>query len=208
MLTSVISSSTVTSPLPLQSPTQRPLVGVGVAAMCHLTATPDCGEGGHREETAVPKFPAEAERSVTAQVAPARAYAFLWNVVNSALCIPGIDTCTAVDDDTYHFVFEEQSRGPISMTIQYTARYAGNGVDKITYASLDTKGGNTDVKGVIRLKASGNDATTISLRQKLAPDTPVPRMLQPLVQPHLEKEAAAVLEQFLANVKRKLEAGA
>ena len=156
----------------------------------------------------MPKFPTEVERSVTAKVPLARAYAYLWDVVGSSPCIPGIDTCKRVGDDTYRFVYEERSSGPVSMTVQYTARYESNGVDKISFEGINAKGDNTDVSGVIRLQSSGAEATKISLRQTLAPDTPVPRLLQGFLKSYVEKEAAEAVQQYLANVKRQLEASA
>ena len=151
------------------------------------------------------KFPTEVERSVTAKVPLARAYAYLWDVVGSSECIPGIDSCKRVSDATYRFVYEERSSGPISMTVQYTARYETNGVDTIAFTGISAKGDNTDVSGEIRLHASGADATKISLRQTLAPDTPVPRLLQGLLKSYVEKEAAEAVKLYLANVKRQLE---
>jgi carbon monoxide dehydrogenase subunit G len=154
------------------------------------------------------KFPTEVERSVTVKVPLARAYAYLWDVVGSSECIPGIDTCKRVADDTYRFVYAERSTGPISMTVQYTARYESNGVDKIAFEGINAKGDNTDVRGVIKLQASGSEATKISLHQTLAPDTPVPRLLQGVLKSYVEKEAAEAAKQYLANVKRQLEASA
>ncbi|HUI27291.1 MAG TPA: hypothetical protein VL403_14510, partial [Candidatus Kryptonia bacterium] len=73
------------------------------------------------------KFPTEVERTVTVKVPLARAYEFLWDVVGSSRCIPGIDACKRVGDDTYRFVYEERSTGPVSLVVRYTARYQGNG---------------------------------------------------------------------------------
>ena len=154
------------------------------------------------------KFATEVERSVTAKVPLARAYAYLWDVVGSSECIPGIDTCKRVGDDTYRFVYEERSSGPVSMIVQYTARYESNGVDKISFEGINAQGDNTDVTGVIRLQASGAEATKISLRQTLAPDTPVPRLLQGFLKSYVEKEASEAVKQYLASVKRQLEVGA
>ncbi len=152
------------------------------------------------------KFPTEVERSVTAKVPLNRAYAYLWDVVGSSACIPGLDNCKRVGNDTYRFTFEERSSGPVTMTVQYTARYAGNGVDTISFEGVNAKGDNTDVTGEIRLQASGTDATKISLRQTLAPDTPVPRLLQGFLKSYVEKEAAEAVKQYLAKLKRQLEA--
>ena len=54
------------------------------------------------------KFPTEIERAVEVAVPPARAYAFLADIVGSSRCIPGLRSCTRVGDDTYRFVFAEQ----------------------------------------------------------------------------------------------------
>src|SRR6266571_274316 len=101
------------------------------------------------------KFPTEVERSVTVKVPLARAYAYLWDVVGSSPCIPGIDTCKRVAEDTYRFVYAERSTGPVSMVVRYTARYEGNGTDRIAFEGTSRSGDNTDVSGVIRLQASG-----------------------------------------------------
>jgi carbon monoxide dehydrogenase subunit G len=153
------------------------------------------------------KFPTEVERSVTVQVPPARAYAYLWDVLGSFRCIPGIDRCERVGDDTYRFVYQERSTGPVSMTVRYTARYQGNGQDSIRFAGeADDGDSNTDVDGRIQLEAAGPDATRITVRQMVAPDTPVPRLLQGFARSFVEREAGATLEQHLANIKQALEA--
>jgi len=151
------------------------------------------------------KFPTDVERSVTVKVPLAKAYEYLWDVVGSSSCIPGIDACKRVGDDTYRFIYAERSTGPVSMVVQYTAKYQGNGTDRITFASTTAKGDNTDVTGTIRLQAAGPEATKITLKQMLAPDTPVPRLLQGLLKSFVEKEASEALKEYLANVKRTLE---
>jgi carbon monoxide dehydrogenase subunit G len=154
------------------------------------------------------KFPTEVERSVTVRVPIQRAYQYLWDVVGSSSCIPGLKSCKRVGDDTYRFIYQERSTGPVSMIVRYTSRYQGNGKDKITFESVVAKDDNTDVAGVIRLQASGPEATKVSLRQKLAPDTPVPRLLQGLMRGFVEKEAAEGMKEYLGNVKSALEGGA
>ena len=154
------------------------------------------------------KFPTEVQRTVTVRTPLADAYKYLWDVVGSSACIPGIDTCKRVGTDTYRFVYQERSTGPVSMVVQYTAKYETNGTDTITFEGTAASGDNTDVSGVIRLQAAGDDATKISLRQTLAPDTPVPRLLQGLLRSFVEKEAADGVKVYLTNIKRALEGGA
>jgi carbon monoxide dehydrogenase subunit G len=154
------------------------------------------------------KFPTEVERAVTVKVPLEKAYSYLWDVVGSSTCIPGIDKCKRVGNDTYHFLYEERSTGPVSMVVRYTAHYEGNGKDRISFEGTSAKDDNTDVTGVIRLQPSGPDSTRITLRQTLAPDTPVPRLLQGLIRSFVESEAADAVKQYLANVKRTLETSA
>jgi carbon monoxide dehydrogenase subunit G len=172
-----------------------------------LTAANEFGHAprGLAQEGVMAKFPTEVERSVTVKAPEARVYEFLWDVVGSSSCIPGIASCTRVGGDTYRFVYEERSTGPVSLVVQYTSRYQGNGKDRISFEGSGAEGDNTDVKGEIRLEASGADATRIVLHQMLAPDTPVPRLLQGLLRSTVESEAATGVEQYLANVKRALE---
>jgi carbon monoxide dehydrogenase subunit G len=153
------------------------------------------------------KFPTEVEQSVTVRVPIDKAYKYLWDVTGSAKCIPGLASCKRVADDTYRFMYKERSAGPISMSIQYTASYETDGKAHISFASTTAKGDNTDVDGELRLQKSGADATKITLRQKLAPDTPVPALLQGLIRGMVEKEAAAAAKEYLANIKRALESG-
>ncbi len=153
------------------------------------------------------KYPTEVERSVTVHVPLARAYEYMWDVVGSSECIPGLDACKRVGKNTYRFLYQPRSTGPVTMVVQYTARYEGNGTDKISFVGTAAPDDNTDVEGVIRLQASSPEATKISLRQTLAPDTPVPRLLQGLIRSFVEREAASALKEYLANVKRALEEG-
>jgi carbon monoxide dehydrogenase subunit G len=153
----------------------------------------------------VAKFPTEVERTITVKVPLARAYEYLWDVVGSSGCIPGIDSCKRTGKDTYRFAFEERSTGPVSLSVRYTARYETNGSDSIRFASANASGDNTDVEGSISLKVSGAGSTRITLRQKVAPETPIPRLLQGLVKSLVEREAAEAVQTYLANVKRQLE---
>jgi carbon monoxide dehydrogenase subunit G len=152
------------------------------------------------------KFPTEVERSITVHVPLERAYEFFWDVVGSSECIPGLGSCKRAGKDTYRFVYEERSTGPVSLVVQYTARYQGNGTDEITFEGKSAKGDNTDVNGEIRLRAEGPAATRVTVRQMLAPDTPVPRLVQGLIRGFVEREASDALKQFLQSVKRTLEA--
>lgn len=154
------------------------------------------------------KFPTEVERSVTVKAPLDKAYTYLWDVVGSSACIPGINKCRRVGNDTYNFLYEERSTGPVKMVVRYTARYEGNGKDRISFEGTGAKEDNTDVSGVIRLQSNGPDSTRITLRQTLAPDTPVPRLLQGLIRGFVESEATDAVKQYLANIKRTLETNA
>jgi len=150
------------------------------------------------------KFPTEVEQTTTLRVPLARAYTFFWDVAASARCIPGIDRCESTADDTYRFVFQERSTGPVSMVVRYTAHYTGNGRDEIRFHGVGAPEDNTDVDGSIRLAAAGPDETRVTLRQTIAPDTPVPRLLQGLIKSFVQKEAEGAVDAYLDAVKRTL----
>src|SRR5262245_10686686 len=152
------------------------------------------------------KFPTEVERSITVNDPITQAYEYLWDVVGSSPCIEGLQTCKRVDDDTYRFIFKERSTGPVSMIVRYTARYNGNGTDRISFEGVGASDDNTDVSGSIRLHADG-DKTCIVIRQMVAPETPIPRLVQVLINSFVETEAAEAVRQYLSNVKRGLEGG-
>lgn len=152
------------------------------------------------------KFPTEVERSVTVHVPAERAYGFLWDVVGSSSCIPGLASCEPVGDDTYRFVYEPRSTGPVSLVVQYTAHYRGNGSDRIEYEGTSAPGDNTDVEGRIRIEPKGPDSARVVLHQMLAPETPVPRLVQGLIRSFVEREASEGVKEYLAGVKRALEA--
>jgi carbon monoxide dehydrogenase subunit G len=150
------------------------------------------------------KFPTEVSESVVVPVSLADAYAFFWDVVGSARCIPGLDRCERSGDDVYRFVYEERSTGPVSMCVTYTARYTGNGTDEIRFESTGAPGDNTDVNGAIRLERVDADHTRVTLTQMLAPDTPVPRLLQGLIKSFVQGEASKAAGEYLANVAKVL----
>jgi carbon monoxide dehydrogenase subunit G len=149
------------------------------------------------------KFPTETEESVNVTAPMDRVYAFLWDVVGSSKCIPGIDICERVGPDTYRFIYKERSTGPVSLTVRYTARYHGNGKDEINFEGISAAGDNTDVRGQLRLSGKGEN-TRITLKQRLAPDTPVPWLLQSLIRSFVEAETAAAARDYLANVRQTL----
>jgi len=146
------------------------------------------------------KFPTDVEGSVTVKVPIEKAYKYLWDVVRSSACIPGLASCKKVSPDTYRFVFEARSAAGITMKVQYTAAYEGDGKGSIKFVSAEGKGDNTDVDGHLRLQKAGT-GTKITLRQMVAPDTPVPSLLQRLVKSFAEKEASATVKEYLANLK-------
>ena len=149
------------------------------------------------------KFPTEIEESVTVPAPVDRVYAFLWDVAASSMCIPGIETCESVGPDTYRFIYQERSTGPVSMVVRYTARYHGNGTDEISFDGISAGQDNTDVRGTIRLAGEG-DQTRITLKQRFAPDTPVPWLLQSLIRSFVEAEAAGAARDYLANLRQTL----
>ena len=151
------------------------------------------------------KFPTEVERSVVVRVPVTRAYEYLADVARSAGCIPSIARCERVGDDTWRFTSKERSIGPLTMSVRYTARYERNGRDRIVFRSVGAEGDNADVDGTFSLCAVDEDTTRIELRQMIAPETPVPRLLQGMIRSFVEREAAGEIEQFLDGVRRALE---
>lgn len=148
------------------------------------------------------KFPTEVERTATLPVPMAQAYAFFWDVIGSSHCIPGVDRCEPAGENTYRFIYRERSTGPVSMIIRYTAHYSGNGTDEIHFHGGGAADDNTDVEGVIRLAPHGPGATQVTIRQTIAPDTPVPRLLQGLIKSFVQKEAETAVAQYLDAVTR------
>jgi carbon monoxide dehydrogenase subunit G len=153
------------------------------------------------------KFPTEVTESVVVPAPLADAYAFFWDVLGSSRCIPGLDRCEKAADDIYRFVFEERSTGPVSMCVTYTARYTGNGTDEIRFVGTGAVGDNTDVDGTIRLERVDAAHTRVTLRQMLAPETPVPRLLQSLIRSFVQGEAATAVSTYLANVSQSFARG-
>lgn len=149
------------------------------------------------------KFPTEVEESVHVPAPIEKVYAFLWDVVGSSACIPGIDRCENVGPDTYRFTYKERTTGPVSMVVRYTARYRGNGKDDITFEGISSADDNTDVRGQLRLAAEGAQ-TRITLKQRLAPDTPVPWLLQSLIRSFVEAETSGAARDYLANLRKTL----
>ncbi|MBI5505321.1 MAG: SRPBCC family protein [Deltaproteobacteria bacterium] len=150
------------------------------------------------------KFPTTVEESVTVGAPMENVYAFLWDVVGSSRCIPGIDHCRSVGADTFEFLYKPRSTGPITMVVRYTARYQGNGRDNIRFVGVSAAEDNTDVEGTLALKPKG-PGTTVTLTQTLAPDTPVPRLLQSLIRSFVEAETAQAMRDYLLNVRSTIE---
>ena len=110
-----------------------------------------------------------------------------------------------VGPDTYRFISRERSAGPVSMVARYTACYEGNGVDRIRFESLPVEDDNTDVNGTILLEGTAENGTRVRLTQTIAPDTPVPRLVQGVIRSFVQREAVASVRGFLGNVRREME---
>ena len=134
-----------------------------------------------------------------------RVYAYLWDVVGSSRCVPDLATCERVSPDTYRFISRERSAGPVSIVARYTARYEGNGVDRTHFESLPVEGDNTDVRGTIVLERTAETATRVRFTQTIAPDTPVPRLVQGVIRSFVQREGAASVRGFLGNIRREME---
>jgi uncharacterized membrane protein len=160
---------------------------------------------GQRYAPSMAKFPTDVDESVTIAAPRERVYAYLWDVVGSSRCVPDLATCKRVGADTYHFVSKERSAGPVSMVARYTAHYEGNGVDSIRFESVPVDGDNTDVRGTIVLEPAVKTGTRVHFTQTIAPDTPVPRVVQGLVRSFVQREAASAVRGFLGNVQREME---
>lgn len=152
------------------------------------------------------KFPTEVESTIVIKAPVEQAYAYLWDVIGSSSCIPGLASCKRVGADAYRFVFREVSTAGVSVSVQYTAHYQGDGHGSIRFKSTGAADDNTEIDGELRLQKSG-DGTKIALRQMLAPDTPVPTLLQRLVKSFAEREARNAVTAYLANLKQVLDSG-
>src|SRR5262252_3308082 len=124
-----------------------------------------------RQSYAAPmaKFPTDVDESVTINAPRERVYTYLWDVVGSSHCVPDLATCERVGADTYHFVSRERSAGPVSMVARYTARYEGNGVDRIRFESVPVEEDNTDVCGTFVLESVADTSTRVRVTQTIAP---------------------------------------
>ena len=154
------------------------------------------------------KFPTEVERRVVARVPLARAYSYLLDVGGTSKWIPSIARCEKVDAQTWRFISKERSVGPLSLGIRYTARYEGNGVDHISFRSVEAEGDNAEIEGTLALRALADGTTEIHLHQRIAPDTPVPRLMQGMLRSFVEREASSEVDSFLEGVRRTLEGDA
>lgn len=77
------------------------------------------------------RFPTTVKKSVAVKAPIEKVYAFLWDAVASSDCIVGIDYRKQVAPDTYRCVLKLKSVGPVSLAVQYTVEYEGNGIDTI-----------------------------------------------------------------------------
>jgi len=149
------------------------------------------------------KFPTEVEHAIDISTPIEQIYAHFWNVTSTAKLIPGLLSCKPSGKDTYRFAYEERSQGPISIAVVYTSHYTGNGTDLIEYEGIGAAGDNADVNGTIKLQTQKGQVH-VTLRQMLSPELPMPRLLQSLVRPFVERQASDGMKQYLSNVKRSL----
>ncbi len=93
-----------------------------------------------------------------------------------------------------------------SHAIVTPVEYEGNGVDSIRFESIPAEGDNTDIRGTTVLEPAAKTATRVHFTQMIAPDTPVPRLVQGPIRSFVQREAASAVRGFLSNVRREMEA--
>lgn len=152
------------------------------------------------------RFPTRAEKSIVIAAPASAVYSYVWNVASACRGIPGLSVSRHGAEDTYRFEYSNDSQGPVTLQVRYTAKFIGNGKDKIRYFSSPTDGEDTaEVEGCVLIREIGPGKAQLTLRQELAPETPVPRFLPNLLRAYVQTEATAAVEAYLRNAKRNLE---
>ena len=61
------------------------------------------------------------------------------------------------------------------------------------------------MRGTLVLERAEQTGTRVRLTQMIAPDTPVPRLVQGLIRSFVQREVASSVRGFLGNVQREME---
>lgn len=146
----------------------------------------------------------EIERAVLVAAPLERTYALLWDVPASMRGMPGLTHCERVGPDRYRFVHVELAAGTLRVAPRYTADYRGNGRDRIAFTPVRDPDDVLEVEGELRLAPGRRGGTRVELRQRLAAELPVPRLLRGRARSLGEREAGRVIERFLAGVREAL----
>lgn len=155
------------------------------------------------------RVPTKAEKSIVIAAPASAVYAYVWNVASACRGIPGLSVSRHGAEDIYRFEYANDSEGPVSLRVRYTAKFVGNGKDRITYFSASGNGeDNAEVQGCVVIREIAPGQVQLTLRQELSPETQIPRFLPNLLRAYVQTEAAAAVEAYLKNAKRNLESPA
>lgn len=147
------------------------------------------------------KIEAKESRTFKVNAPIEEAYNLFADPEQQASLTSDLERYELVDDETVHYVLEEQKEKGITFQGDYTVRYTGNGTDEVEWKTLK---GNIETKGRVKLRKISDDVTEIDYRESLTPDLPIPRLMAKVFKPIVAREVRKGIGEFLSSVEERL----
>ena len=144
------------------------------------------------------------EQTCTIAAGPLKVWNFLIDMENVSRCLPGVESMTALDEDTYEGIFKIRV-GPIALKLRGTLRVEERDrenwhVDMRVEAKDRRLGGGVRAHLEVDLAEKGPDETQLSVSL----ESHVLGKIGEFGQPVMRKKTDAVLREFACQVSQEL----
>jgi carbon monoxide dehydrogenase subunit G len=148
------------------------------------------------------------ENRITVPAPPERVWAFMMDIPSVSRCVPGVDSVTRIDDETYSGVMSVRV-GPISVKLDGRVIFAER--DATTrQARMDLQAADKRVNGAVNAKMRmqlspvANDTTEVAIQT----DANVMGKLGEFGQAVIRKKADQIMQEFATNLSNAITARA
>ena len=144
------------------------------------------------------------EQTCTIAAAPLKVWNFLIDMENVSRCLPGVESMTPIDEDTYEGIFKIRV-GPIALkfkgTLQVEERDRDNWHVGMRVEAKDRRlGGGVRAHLEVDLVEKGSDETQLSVKL----ESHVLGKIGEFGQPVMRKKTDALLQEFARQVSQEL----
>lgn len=135
-----------------------------------------------------------------------KAFDFLVDVPATTSIYPKLDKLVHIEGQTYRWEMAKIGAAGLTFQTMYSVKYTNDGSGKINWEPVaGGKNENAQISGGWVIKSAGDKKCSIAFTTEAALDLPVPRLMKAVVEPVVKAEFEGQVNEFIGNIKKKLE---